>query len=186
MNSVAVFGILAMIASASWNVHCLPQFRTERVFTTSTNGGPPTTYRETNNNGQRGFSINGRDVDGWGSNNPFGRGTQFGRGNPFENDMFMGNGMGMGNGMDMGMGNGMDMGMNNRGMGFGSPQFQSRRTIYRSSNGGPGTTYTEINNNGDISRTMNGQPVEEWGTNTGMGGQGEDMGNMRMGRRNNQ
>lgn len=102
MNLFVVFGILAIVfASLSWNVNCAPQwnFHSSHTTSTSSNGGPPITYTETNNNGHREAFLNGRPVasgmggmNGW---NPHG--------------INMGAGMGLGNmrlpGMNMGMGN---------------------------------------------------------------------------------
>lgn len=75
MKFFAMFGALALFASVSWSVDCAPQSSSSRVSWTSTNGGSPTEYRETKNNGQIERTINGRRVDDWGSNDQLAGGT---------------------------------------------------------------------------------------------------------------
>lgn len=93
MNLLVVFAVLFTIfAPLSWNVDCAPQhqFYSESYSSSSSNGGPATTYRMTNANGQRDYTINGRQV----SESEFGRGTKFESG--MDTDMEMGLAISMG------------------------------------------------------------------------------------------
>lgn len=63
MNIFAVFGVLVIFASLSWNVDCAPQhYYSESSSSSSSNGRPTMTRRVINNNGQREVFINGRHV----------------------------------------------------------------------------------------------------------------------------
>lgn len=60
---LVVFGVLAMFASLSWNVDCLPEYYSETFSPSSVNGGPVRTFGTIDNNGQRDFFFSGERVD---------------------------------------------------------------------------------------------------------------------------
>lgn len=61
---VVVSGVLAMFASLSWSVDCLPQFYSETFSSSSVNGERVRTYGTINNNGRKEYFFNGQRVDG--------------------------------------------------------------------------------------------------------------------------
>lgn len=105
MKFFVVCFILATLTALPWNVDCFPGFGWQRVVTKSTNGGPPTTYKEVNNNGQIERTINGRpataeEMGDVFESNSLERGIGWGMNNPFRHGMSTNNldiGMGMGN-----------------------------------------------------------------------------------------